>query len=90
MRYDDIPVEKEGFDPLLKNVTTSNPKIIGGFAQETDVYLRVDDGKRIKVITDINGKGESTFDELKMGQVITFEYKNGSKYEPFWTEKIRE
>ncbi|EUJ47650.1 hypothetical protein [Listeria fleischmannii] len=87
MRYPDI---EESEDPLFYNLTTESPYILGVFAQETDVYLRIDDGKRIKLLTDIGGKFEYTFDLLEVGQVVTFEYKNGTKYVPFWTEAIRE
>lgn len=87
MRYPDI---EESEDPLFYNVTTESPHIIGVFAQETDVYLRIDDGKRIKLLTDIGGKFEHTFDLVAVGQIITFEYKNETKYVTFWQEKIRE
>jgi hypothetical protein len=87
MRYPDI---EESEDPLFYNVTTESPYITGVFAPETDVYLRLDDGKRIKLLTDIGGKFEYTFDSVEVGQVITFESKDGTKYVTFWQEKIRE
>lgn len=87
MRYSDI---NEAEDPLFNNVTTKSPYVIGVFAPETDVYLRLNASNRIKLLTDVGGKFEYTFDSVEVGQIITFEYKNGTKYVTFWTEKIRE
>lgn len=92
MRYEDLPYRLEtGYeDPLQINITTDNPHIIGVHAPESKVYIKLNDNNRITVDTDDGGKFEYTFEQLEVGDIVSLQLKNGSKYDEFWQEIIRE
>lgn len=91
MRYENLPYRIEtGYeDPLQINITTDDPHIIGVHAPESKVYIKLNDNNRIAVDTDEGGRFEYTFDDLKVGDIISFQMKVGSKFEEFWEEVIR-
>ncbi|RQW65700.1 hypothetical protein DUK53_15025 [Listeria sp. SHR_NRA_18] len=92
MRYDDLPYRFEtGFeDPLQLNVTVDNPIVIGVFAPDTKLYLKLENNNRVSVNTDEGGKFEYEFDGLEVDNIISFQIKNASQYLEFWQETIRE
>ncbi|RQW65789.1 hypothetical protein DUK53_14325 [Listeria sp. SHR_NRA_18] len=87
MRYEDI---NPAFDPLFENITTEQLHVIGVYAPETKVYISLNDGRRSSVTTDIGGLFEYDFETLNVGDVIKFSVKNGTTYDVFLEEKIRE
>lgn len=88
MRYSDIDPHN---DPLFQNITTDSPVIIGLFASDSEVYIRKNDDQRIKLLTDVGGVFKHRFNNLEVGDVITFEFKEGAQYVKFAEdEKIRE
>lgn len=92
MRYEDLPYRiKTGYeDPLPDNITTENPILIGVHAQKSTVYIKLNENNRISINTDEGGKFEYAFNSLNVDDVISMQTKNGSKYEEFWEEVIRE
>ncbi|MBC2100635.1 hypothetical protein [Listeria booriae] len=87
MRYKDI---NPAFDPLIRNITTKQFHVIGVYAPESKIYIALNGGRRSSVNTDIGGLFEYDFDELHVGDIVTFSVKNGSDYETLLEEVIRE
>lgn len=88
MRYPDI---KPSEDPLFQNITTDSPALIGLFASDSELYIRKNNDQRIKLLTDVGGVFKHRFNNLEVGDVIAFEFKEGTQYTKFADdEKIRE
>lgn len=87
MRYDDI---NPAFDALQENITTASPHAIGVFAPESTVYISLNGGHRHAVNTDIGGLFEFDFEYLDVNDVVLLSVKNGTSYDIFLEEKIRE
>ncbi|MBC1290484.1 hypothetical protein [Listeria booriae] len=87
MRYSDI---NPAFDPLLTNITTANLHAMGVFAPETEIYVSRNNEARQGVMTDVGGLFECDFDFLFVGDVVNFYVKNGTGYDVFLAEQIRE
>ncbi|KGL45065.1 hypothetical protein EP56_05770 [Listeriaceae bacterium FSL A5-0209] len=92
MRYEYLPYRmKTGYeDPLPDNITTDNMVLIGVHAPESNVYIKLNENNRVSIDTDEGGKFEYAFNNLSVDDVISMQVKNGSKYEEFWEEIIRE
>ncbi|EUJ56625.1 hypothetical protein [Listeria fleischmannii] len=90
MRYQDILDEYPKSDPLMTNITTAEPNVIGVFIQNSKIYIKVNDERRIAVDTNDCGKLEYELENLSVGDVVLFEMKDGSKYTTFWEEKNNE
>ncbi|EUJ64743.1 hypothetical protein [Listeria fleischmannii] len=88
MRYPDINPKT---DALFQNVTTTSPLVKGLFAPDSSMYIRKNDDRRIKLLTDVCGVFERRFESVEIGDIITFEFKEGTQYIKFADdEKIRE
>ncbi|MBC1945116.1 hypothetical protein HCA15_14075 [Listeria booriae] len=90
MRYPDIIEAYAGFDPLQENITTNNPYIVGVHAPDSKVYMHLNDSTRRGVTTDDGGKFEYVWETLHVGDAISMQSKNGTNYEEFWVEMVRE
>lgn len=87
MRYVDI---NEGFDPLFNNITTTSPQIIGVYAPESTVYIRINNKKPYAARTEDTGLFQLNLVSVSVGDLISFQSLENGEIADFWKETIRE